>query len=704
MWRKNVLRSKIAYAKKKLTQNLFQVNPALLGPLLKVRNYCMDVLHKRRLTRITAGKTYQLHEFIQEQREWVDDIGNKHLHNWEVDVREVVEEACKRFMCDHGFDVTLKQNDSDSQDNQGGGQNNNNDDDELDEAKQLATEGYQSYQQYQDIPEYDPELRYRLEFLSKKSGGKNDDDQDGVKKLSFTEQAARRTECKKLQRFVKLVDYLMINTMHMLTVESARDLLKAVYNGCKDSDVAIEDNDESGQANGYGYTSSSNRQFSTQVRSDQRGSSNGFEGDGSDRAFEVGGVVVGSEVGTSELALCGFDGFPAIMSKIYRAGIPRLELKEIIEEEVMPDFDMKGVDSNEHPEKQGFDSNSTSIKTEEKAKGTVGQSSIGQAANVTEKKSKGPVFTPLFRVELLLQQDSQEKGLILTPSLPDYLKAIDSLLKNFINCIQKVSLISKSIPFLDPVNLAGSTDIRGLESNSNNEGPETSAIIMEGDYFRELCGRIRGVFVGIFENAANWLQTWDEVRNMWILNQDFNGLGALEAAVGKTALILANFALNPAPASMAEGGGILHSLAALKASETGEEFDPTTNMKPLNPLELSCTVVTRPDGTTFSPLVEFFETYLGQFAAQKLKMNAIPTSSIINNFSVETEKLKNVLLPSPERCFNEVSRILPGLAREKNELLLNEVQVWVRQLNNQTQNVEQFVEYLGWLEKGIHRH
>ena len=80
-------------------------------------------------------------------------------------------------------------------------------------------------------------------------------------------------------------------------------------------------------------------------------------------------------------------------------------------------------------------------------------------------------------------------------------------------------------------------------------------------------------------------------------------------------------------------------------------------------------------------------------------MDAIPVTSVINNILVESEKLKSLLLPSPERCFSDVAKLLPKVAREKNELLLNEIQTWVRLLNSQPTAVESFVDYLGWLEK-----
>jgi hypothetical protein len=60
------------------------------------------------------------------------------------------------------------------------------------------------------------------------------------KKMTYTEMAAKRKECLRLQRFVKLVDYLITNTLHSLAITSLTDLLKAVFNYCEDGDVDMD--------------------------------------------------------------------------------------------------------------------------------------------------------------------------------------------------------------------------------------------------------------------------------------------------------------------------------------------------------------------------------------------------------------------------------------------------------------------------------
>lgn len=44
--------------------------------------------------------------------------------------------------------------------------------------------------------------------------------------LRYTQLAAKRTECRRLTNFIKLADYLLIDTLHMLALNSVKDLLQ----------------------------------------------------------------------------------------------------------------------------------------------------------------------------------------------------------------------------------------------------------------------------------------------------------------------------------------------------------------------------------------------------------------------------------------------------------------------------------------------
>ena len=44
-------------------------------------------------------------------------------------------------------------------------------------------------------------------------------------KMTYTEQANKRAHCKRLTCFIRLSDYLIVNTMHVLAVNSVSTLL-----------------------------------------------------------------------------------------------------------------------------------------------------------------------------------------------------------------------------------------------------------------------------------------------------------------------------------------------------------------------------------------------------------------------------------------------------------------------------------------------
>jgi dynein heavy chain, axonemal len=200
----------------------------------------------------------------------------------------------------------------------------------------------------------------------------------------------------------------------------------------------------------------------------------------------------------------------------------------------------------------------------------------------------------------------------------------------------------------------------------------------------------------MFSNATHWMNSLENLRAMWIENDAFDAVESLRESAGDIAHLLAT-----SSAENTEGGtaGLLLLYKTRKDQELIQlgKIPPPT---PENILELGYTVDIDDEGMQFSPIVKYFEESLKKFAFQKQTMTAIPVRSVINNILIDTSYLKSVLEPSPDRCFNNVAKLLPGIARDKNELLLTEVQTWVRVLNTEPATVEGFVEYLGWLEKG----
>ncbi|KAJ3111652.1 Dynein heavy chain 6, axonemal [Phlyctochytrium bullatum] len=609
LWKRHILHSKVARSKMKISKNLFLAHPLLRQSLLTIRQLSFEIQTKAKFIKVAEGQSYMLQDFLKEQMSWVEESVSRYLKDWEVTVRGVVESAGIECLREQGFDISVELLE------------------EVDETDGKAALG-----------------------------------KSGDKAITFTEQAVRRAACRRLQRFVKLVDYLLTSTLHLLAVDSARDFLRLVFNHCQDDDVLVSDGENFGNVE----ISYLHQAFPGLIPHHP-------EGDAV-TTFQVGGATVGKSIKTSEILNCGYDGFSSIVSRKSRPILPHhLE---------------------ESDASQG-ESDTTIIERESK------ENALSQAAKAKERGRNGAdtkikINPPLFRLELLLHDIDGTQTLILSPNVLDYINAVDLVLKSFLSVIQKVDLIGNSIPYLNNPRISGQSLVaRSSEDKPFEEGPQVSSILAEDGYFLEICGRLRGCFIGMFSNALKWMVSWDEVRDIWLENEKFDSTRALREAVGEKASLLIRNDLGTPGAS--EGSLLNQLMQCLKERAETEEILHTPEGR-LKLLSLSSTVNQKADGTTFSPLVQFFDDYLSSFSQQKLKMNAIDTSSCVNNFCIDTTKLKGILVPSPERCFNDMARILPGIAHDKNELLLNEVQSWVRTLNSQPQSVESFVDYLAWLE------
>jgi dynein heavy chain len=492
------------------------------------------------------------------------------------------------------------------------------------------------------------------------------DDGENVPKLSFTAQAARRTECRKLARFVKLVDYMMVSSLQSLVISSVQELLKYCFKGCKDSDVTI---DNSGSGNIIILENSSNLKILSSefdpLALEKEGSSA--------TTVQVGGIVVGDEVGTSVVCSSGYYLFTDILCRLVGKKVPKLELKEVIEDEgpIMKDFSEA---LNLRPIEP------LSKKMDETTK---------------PKASERVSFVPSFRTEILMNSDTQIPQIEFSAGVTDYLGVIDNGFKLFLSIVERVSLLTNSIEFLDASSSQSGvySAVRDLDEPEFGIGPQVNVIVLESAYFKELCGRIRGVFVGMYQNISSWASSLEPMRQMWLENANFDVLANLSQAVGIETFRIATY-----EAGEGENSALIPGSTKVRSILLN---DPRLQDEKFCILEYGVTVSRNEDGDPHSTLCAFFAEMLNTFSLQKESMAKIPIRSVINNILIDSTKLKSVLLPSPERCFNDVAKLLPGLARDKNELLLTEIQAWVRILKTHPTNVEGFVDYLEWLENSI---
>lgn len=85
----------------------------------------------------------------------------------------------------------------------------------------------------------------------------------------------------------------------------------------------------------------------------------------------------------------------------------------------------------------------------------------------------------------------------------------------------------------------------------------------------------------------------------------------------------------------------------------------------------------------------------------RLLINRMPTSGEVDIIYVDSIGLKEKLSPSPVHCLQEIENLLPELAKIKNEELLSTLNEATRALTSTPKSVEEFVDYLQFLQSTI---
>ncbi|XP_023392189.1 dynein heavy chain 6, axonemal [Pteropus vampyrus] len=170
VWKKNVRSKKISGCRKSLQNNLFIVNHYLRPALLKINELCYQ-LSFMGLCHIEKGHTYTLQEFKAAQVIRLAEVTQR-LEEFRNEAKGVVRKAC---------------------------------------LISLRAAGFIPDEYYGKVPE---------------SGGLLDlSAYADSEKMTYTEQASKRHHCVRLTCFIRLNDYLIENTMHVLTVNSVNSLL-----------------------------------------------------------------------------------------------------------------------------------------------------------------------------------------------------------------------------------------------------------------------------------------------------------------------------------------------------------------------------------------------------------------------------------------------------------------------------------------------
>jgi dynein heavy chain, axonemal len=187
VWHLNVRQTRIKGARKNLENNLFILNKSLRPALLNVREMCFRISNMS-LCKIETGRTYTLVEFRESQFEQLKQV-SKRLSEFRELVKEVVCSACRSGLFEAGFTPDNYASDAETMMDGIGG------------APGTAS----SY--------FGGQSNYNIDIYGQ-----------APDKMTYTEQANKRSHCQRLTCFVRLSDYLITSTLHVLSVNSVQSL------------------------------------------------------------------------------------------------------------------------------------------------------------------------------------------------------------------------------------------------------------------------------------------------------------------------------------------------------------------------------------------------------------------------------------------------------------------------------------------------
>uniref|UniRef100_A0A8C4XX85 Dynein axonemal heavy chain 6 n=1 Tax=Gopherus evgoodei TaxID=1825980 RepID=A0A8C4XX85_9SAUR len=181
-WRKNVRAKKISACRKALQENLFIVNASLRPAVLNVQEMCYRISDMG-LCRIERGYTYTLEEFRSTQFKQLDEVASR-LAEFRELAKEVVRSACRTALLEFGFTP---------------------DDYFYGSVIYLSIKIKRSY--HRDLWYSQKMTKYCASFFCPSS-------------------------------FIRLADYLIVNTMHVLAIKSVTTLLNYLSDKLKRTPAA----------------------------------------------------------------------------------------------------------------------------------------------------------------------------------------------------------------------------------------------------------------------------------------------------------------------------------------------------------------------------------------------------------------------------------------------------------------------------------
>uniref|UniRef100_A0A8C2GSU6 Dynein, axonemal, heavy chain 6 n=1 Tax=Cyprinus carpio TaxID=7962 RepID=A0A8C2GSU6_CYPCA len=170
VWRTNVRYKKISKCRRSLQEHLFILNESLRPALIDIKEMCYHISDMP-LCRIEKDHTYTLKEFQSAQYQQLEEVSSR-LEKFRELVMEVARSACRNALKESGHTPD-----------------------------------------YADLETGDTFIQMQKQLY------------DSSQKMSYTQQANKSYHCRRLTCFIRLADYLIVNTTHMLVVNTISKLL-----------------------------------------------------------------------------------------------------------------------------------------------------------------------------------------------------------------------------------------------------------------------------------------------------------------------------------------------------------------------------------------------------------------------------------------------------------------------------------------------
>ncbi len=195
VWRDQVRYNKISHCKRLLEKNLFTLNSTFQLSLLRIRALCAENA-KARLYSFDPKTLYTLDAFVHAQIEQRKRVRSGMSSFWSDSI-ETVKRACIETM--ESLEERLF----------GSGQSSN----ELSNTRKTTTGGNTSPR-----------------------AGK---DASTASNFKYTVMASKRVEHRRLYHFLRLADYVIFNSLHVLVIESLSELLSRLQTALSTTDQAL---------------------------------------------------------------------------------------------------------------------------------------------------------------------------------------------------------------------------------------------------------------------------------------------------------------------------------------------------------------------------------------------------------------------------------------------------------------------------------